>query len=184
MTCIVGLINKETNEIYMGGDSAAVGGSNISIRKDPKVFIKDNKFIIGFTSSFRMGQLLMTDDRFIIREQNTNEDDFHYMINAFIPAVQEVFNVGGFLKVKESVKEGGFFIVGYHKHLYKIECDFQVEENYDGYMATGCGEDLALGSLFTTENFTLTTEERITKALEAAAKFSAGVAAPFNIIKL
>jgi 20S proteasome alpha/beta subunit len=82
MTCIVGIIDKET--IYLGGDSAGTAGYGQSIRKDKKVFIKDNKFIIGFTSSFRMGQLLMADDRFIIREQNNSEDDFHYLINAFI----------------------------------------------------------------------------------------------------
>lgn len=55
MTCIIGLIKNK--KVYIGGDSAGVDGLNITIRKDSKVF-KINKFIIGYTSSFRMGQLL------------------------------------------------------------------------------------------------------------------------------
>jgi len=58
MTCIVGLIDKESKKIYMGGDSAGVANYSLSVRKDPKVF-KRYGFIFGFTSSFRMGQLLM-----------------------------------------------------------------------------------------------------------------------------
>ena len=38
MTCIVGLLDAN-GDIYMGGDSAGVGGLSLTIRKDPKVFI-------------------------------------------------------------------------------------------------------------------------------------------------
>lgn len=183
MTCIIGVLDNDTNEMYIGGDSAASNGYSLNIRKDPKVFIKDNKFIIGFTSSFRMGQLLMS-DKFIIREQNDNETNFHYMINAFIPAVQDVFESGGYLKSSDNVKEGGIFIVGYKNSLYKICSDFQVAETVENYISCGCGEDFALGSLYTSENMNLSTTERITKALEAASKYSVGVSGPFNIMKI
>ena len=55
MTCIVGLIDG--NRVWMGGDSAGVSGLDITVRSDPKVF-RNGDFLIGFTSSFRMGQLL------------------------------------------------------------------------------------------------------------------------------
>lgn len=41
----------------MGADSAGVGGLNISIRGDQKIF-HNNEYLIGCTSSFRMTQIL------------------------------------------------------------------------------------------------------------------------------
>jgi ATP-dependent protease HslVU (ClpYQ) peptidase subunit len=182
MTCIVGLIDKET--IYIGGDSAGAGGTSLVIRKDKKVFIKDGKFIIGFTSSFRMGQLLMYDDRFTVREQNKDEDDFHFMINAFIPSVQNLFKEGGYLEIDKNVMSGGVFLVGYNKRLYQVQGNFQLQELINNYDACGCGVDIALGSLYTSENTDLTPEQRIIKALQSASEFSTSVRPPFNIIKL
>ena len=46
------------------------------------------------------------------------------------------------------------------------------------------GKDFALGSLYSTEKTNLTTQERINFALEAAAKFSAGVRPPFISLKI
>ena len=55
MTCIVGVVDN--GKVYMGGDSAGVGGLCIETRKQPKVF-RNGDFLIGYTDSFRMGQLL------------------------------------------------------------------------------------------------------------------------------
>ena len=56
MTVIVALKNKD--EVVMGGDCAGVGWNyDIQMRSDPKVF-RVGRFVIGYTSSFRMGQLL------------------------------------------------------------------------------------------------------------------------------
>lgn len=52
MTCIIGFIKNK--KVYIGGDSAGVGGSHVTIRRDSKVF-KNGNFIMGYTSSFRMG---------------------------------------------------------------------------------------------------------------------------------
>ena len=38
MTCIVGLLENE--KIYMGADSAGIGGFNIRKRRNKKVFVK------------------------------------------------------------------------------------------------------------------------------------------------
>ena len=75
-------------------------------------------------------------------------------------------------------------LVGYNKHLYLINSDFQVAESYDNYMSCGCGEQLALGSLYTTENTELDPIKRINIAFEVAAKFSSFVLPPFNIMQL
>ncbi len=183
MTCIVGIIERKTGTIYMGGDSAGVGGQNLRLRKDPKVFIR-GPFIIGFTTSFRMGQLLMSDERFSIRKQKEEESDYNYMVSAFIPAVQVLFRKGGYAHEKEKVLSGGEFLVGYNGNLYCVESDFQVGENVDDFNACGCGENYALGSLHSTAKTMLTPVERIYEALCVAEYFSAGVRKPFNILKL
>jgi len=54
MTCIIGIVDKDTKDIYMAGDSAATGDVAKSVVKYSKVFIRD-KFIIGFCGSARMG---------------------------------------------------------------------------------------------------------------------------------
>lgn len=65
MTCIVGLVDK--GSIYMGGDSAGVAGLSVTTRADEKVFL-NGPFIMGFTTSFRMGQILRY--KFVPPDQN------------------------------------------------------------------------------------------------------------------
>lgn len=148
MTCIVGYIEKDT--VYIGGDSAGVGDYSITLRKDPKVF-KQGPFIMGFTTSFRMGQLLMS-SKFKITKQKTNQSDYDYMVTTFVDAVRGCFKDGGYLKKETDGEEvGGTFLVGYKGVLYEIGDDFQVAIPYDNYSAVGCGEDLAKGALFSLE---------------------------------
>ena len=55
MTCIVGLVHEGT--VFIGGDSAGVAGLSLVVRADEKVF-RNGDFLMDFTTSFRMGQLL------------------------------------------------------------------------------------------------------------------------------
>ena len=177
MTCIVGIAEK--GSVYIGGDSAGVGGLSITIRADEKVF-HNGPFIMGFTSSFRMGQLLRY--RFNPPKQTVKQDDMEYMVNDFVDAVRKCFAEGGWGKASGSENnEGGNFLVGYNGYLYEIFGDFQVAKPSKQYSACGCGEDLALGALYSTAGEK--PEVRLKKALEAATAFSAGVAAPYAYVK-
>lgn len=169
----------------MGADSAATGGTDVKIRRDPKVFIVKNHFLIGFTDSFRMGQLL----RFSFKPaaQKKSQNDHEYMCTDFINGVRDCFADGGYMgKDKEDGEreEGGSFLVGYQGVIYEIEEDFQVGINQEPYCSVGCGADYAHGSLFTTANLDLSPEAKITRALETAAHFSNGVRPPFIILQL
>jgi ATP-dependent protease HslVU (ClpYQ) peptidase subunit len=175
MTCIVGLVDK--GDVYIGGDSAGVAGLSLSIRADEKVF-GNGPFIMGFTSSFRMGQLLRY--KFSPPAQTVHQNDMEYMVTSFIDAARQCFSGNGFGDKDATV--GGTFLVGYKGALYTIEGDYQVGIPKPSYDAVGCGSDLALGAMFATEG--LKPEQRITIALEAASTFSAGVAPPFTILKL
>ena len=179
MTCIVAVKDLDTEEVWMGGDSAGVEGLNIAVRKDPKVFI-NGEFLMGYTSSFRMGQILRY-MRMPAREM-TMTDDYEYMVTRVIPEIREELKEGGYTKISSNVEKGGQFLIGYHGHIYEIESDFQVGERIEEYDAVGCGRPYALGSLrMTTNDFP---KNRIKHALETAQHFSGGVRAPFRILKI
>ncbi len=180
MTCIAGILDKD-GVIYIGGDSAGVGGLGLHIRADEKVFV-NNKMIMGFTSSFRMGQLLRY--KFSPPEFFGQKDVYDYMVNDFINGVRKCLKDGGFAKKKDEVEEGGTFIVGYKSRLFYVQDDYQIGEMRENFIAVGCGDDIALGSLYSTKNTKMKSEERIELALKSAEQFSAGVRSPFVIKKL
>lgn len=181
MTCIVGLVKDK--KVYIGGDSAGVNSESLETRErfDSKIF-KNGPFIIGYTSSFRMGQLLRF--KLNVPEQTSNQEDYQYMCTSFIDSVRNVLKEGGFTNYEKGQEEIGSFLVGYSGHLYVIHGDLQVGEHMDKFDAVGCGSKYALGSLniLTNSSKKLLPEKIVTKALETSVKFSGGVRPPFVII--
>ncbi len=181
MTCIVGLVRN--NGVFMGGDSANTthDGSHIQTIVHSKVFALD-QFLIGYTSSFRMGQLLLYGFKPIEYGHSDVPTDLHeYMVNVFAEEARRVFKDGGFTIFKDGAEEGGCFLVGFHGKLFSIHEDFTVGECVDGYEAIGAGYLPALGSLFSTRKLDSPTE-RVQMALEAAAHLCPSVRSPFNIL--
>lgn len=179
MTCVVGIEDGE--RVIIGADSAGVAGYAITIRADEKVW-RSGEFVFGFTSSFRMGQLLrynLTPPR-RPPESASQRDRDRWMTTEFIDAVRTTLKDGGFAKIDNGVERGGIFLVGWRGTLYRVESDFQVGRAAVGEDAVGCGDELALGALFATRG--QAARGRVRKALEAAATYSTGVAPPFRTV--
>ena len=175
MTCIVGLVDNE--KVYIGGDSAGVAGLNLCKRADEKVF-RNGDFIMGFTTSFRMGQLLRYD--FVPPKRYPDVDIYKYMVTEFINEVRSCLKRGGYAEKDKDVESGGTFLVGYSGRLFTIEGDYQVGENIYPFDSCGCGFPFALGSLYSSKS-NPDPECRVVLALKAAQEFSAGVSEPFHI---
>jgi hypothetical protein len=97
MTCIVALIHE--NKVYLGGDAAASDDKTglIVQRTDPKVF-KVGQFGIGFTDSFRMGQILQYNWKPPIYKPtvgNKNLDKF--MRTTFVDSIKECYKDHGYV---------------------------------------------------------------------------------------
>ena len=107
MTCIVGFV--ENNKVYMAGDSAGVSGFDYKIREDQKVFKNDN-MLFGFTTSFRMGQILQY--CLTIPDHDPRIDDFKYLCTTFIDAVIKCFKEKGFGTTSDGEFGGGQFLLG------------------------------------------------------------------------
>ncbi len=180
MTCIVGLVKG--GKMYMGGDSAGVGGYHIQIRDDSKVFKKE-KMLFGFSSSFRMGQILQ--HSLTIPKRYEDEDDYEYMTTRFIDAVRDILKEKGYATKKDDGEIGGVFIVAYKGQLYYIVSDYQVGMRNGSFESVGCGEPYALGALEAMgSQASMPGEKMVKKALQVAAKYSSAVSGPFNIISL
>ncbi len=180
MTCIVAI--KTPKKIYIGADSAGVSASDLTIerRADPKIH-KGDKFIFGGAGSFRAIQLMST---LVLPKQKTGQTDFQYMCVDFVKAVQKLFEKNGFDGINKRSERSveAEFIIGYNNELYVMSTDYQIAMLHKNYNAIGCGAGFALGSLHATENIPgMKPKDRITKALQAADEFSAGVCEPFLI---
>jgi len=179
MTCIVGILDKGSNRVIIGGDSASSAGYNMTIRRDAKVF-KNGEFVIGGTTSFRMIQLL----RFSFKPPEIKVNDiYEYMCTDFIDAVRACFKNGGFMrKDSDNLEMGGMFLVARKDRLFKVDNDFQVAESMNGTDAVGCGADFALGALFLLSEQNISVHDKVLKSLEAAEFLASGVKRPFLTI--
>lgn len=179
MTCISGLVHG--GSVYIGGDSAAVGGLSLTVRADEKVFL-NGEMLFGFTSSFRMGQILrygFTPPKFY-----HGDDVYEYMVTRFVDSARERFRAAGWLSLNSGQESAGTFLVGFKGRLFRIDSDFQVGEALDQYDAVGCGQDIALGCLYAAKRSGgfKASEKAILLSLEAAEAHSAGVRKPFHVL--
>lgn len=176
MTAVVGLVHAD--RVLIGADSVGVGGWTAMHRADPKVF-RAGPYVLGFTSSFRMGQILRWS--FDAPKPDTADLD-RFMCTTFIDAVRKALRAGGWAKKDADQERGGIFLVGITGRLFVVEEDFQVGEHVDGYAAVGAGGEFALGALAATEGLGLEPEKRVLTALEAAERHSIGVRGPFHLM--
>jgi ATP-dependent protease HslVU (ClpYQ) peptidase subunit len=175
MTCIVGI--EHEGGVTIGADSA---GSNYAItvsRADSKLF-KVGDYLIGFTSSFRMGQLLHY--AFTPTAPNLADLDKH-MCTTFIDEIRTCLKTGGYASKHNEVETGGTFLVGVAGRLFCVEGDYQVGHTFDGYSACGSGEYVALGALHALDQYDLTPRQKCLAALQAASTFDPYVGGPFQV---
>lgn len=165
--------------VIIGGDSAGVGGWEVTIRRDPKVFVV-GEYAIGFTSSFRMGQILQHE--FAPPKPPAKQADLmRHMVVDFVGAVRGCLKSGGFATKEKEAESGGTFIVGVRGRLFEIASDYQVGEPVDPYASVGCGFAYALGAMAASSGDPVA---RVRKALTIAARFSTGVRGPFRIVEV
>lgn len=134
MTCICGMVRD--GHVYMAGDLMGSNGFTGKVYPDSKVFINGD-FIIGYTSSFRMGQILEWNWVPPLREEGIT--DRQYMQFNVIESLRETFAIFGY-GVKEGLESlGGNFLIGYKDSLYEMQENFSLLRIED-YAAVGSGQ--------------------------------------------
>ena len=176
MTCVIGLVHG--GKVYMAADSASGQDDSWQVRKTllHKVF-QAGEFLIGYTTSFRMGQLLQYN--FHPMPQPEGQADLEYMATAFIDAVRAVMKTGGLAEIDKGVESAGSFMVGYRGSLYTVGRDYQVNQVADGFDSIGSGSSYALGAMLALAD--KPPPERLLCSLECAAALCGNVCGPFII---
>lgn len=173
MTCIIGLAQDDT--LYMGADSAATGGWEITTQRQPKIF-RAGDLLIGVSGYPRMLQILKY--RFAPPAHTPEKDDMHYMAVDFVDAARQAFKDAGYAqKENEQERTDSLVLIGYRGHFYTLERNYQIIDSVRDYATIGSGDSYALGALHATVG--LGPLDRIRLALEAAAEYSTSVRGPF-----
>ena len=184
MTCIVGMVDKKRGGVVMGADSIGSDGWTKGIIASPKIFTiktSSNRLTIGYTSSFRMGQILQYHLK--VPPHDFNIGDEEYIVTKLIPAIRSTLKDHGYSKVENNVERGGVFLVGYRRSIFKIQSDFSVLHYLSGFAAVGSDETFAIGAMHALMSTTKAPASRIVKtALSTAAANCATVSGPFTII--
>ena len=175
MTCIVGLV--DSGRVWMGGDSAGTAGWDLIVRADRKVF-RNGPYVMGFTTSYRMGQLLRHGFEAPVPPKSSGDLEA-FMATSFVDAVRERLKAGGWASKNNEQEEGGDFLVGVGGRLFEVCSDYQVGESLNGYAAIGVADQVAHGALFASEG--RTAADRVVLALAAAERFSGAVRRPFVV---
>ena len=177
MTVIAGV--RAGGAVFMAADSATARGWELTVRQDVKAF-RNRSYLIGFTTSWRMGQLLQYAFQPPLPPQN---GDLHrFMCTTWIDDVRACLKAGGWAKLDNAQEQGGEFLVGVNGRLFIVHGDYQVAEPAADFAAIGCGADLALGALHATTMWSA--RRRLGAAMAAAEQFSAGVCGPFTYLRL
>lgn len=192
MTCIVGI--RHDGGVLLAGDSVGCdGGGGAQMRRDPKVFALNRHVAIGYTSSYRMGQLL----RFNLElpaivdavGDPVTTDAFEWAVKSFVPAARSALKEGGYGTTKDGADVGGFFLLAVRDRLFEIQSDYQVAEPAPHYVATGSGERYALGAMHALHGpssplvNSKRARELAAKALDAAVFHNAYVRPPYEFVE-
>jgi hypothetical protein len=195
MTCTLAITDGRS--VILGSDSAGVGGHELRLAADPKVF-RVGSYAIGFTTSFRMGQILRYETVFPEPPPGCGPDELKlFIVTEFIPTVRKSFSEHGFAKTarltssgdanltEEGQAVGGLFLVGVAGQIFEIRHDYHLARPVVPYAAVGAGASVALGALHALEAVpNLSLQDRATKALEAAEAYCTIVRRPFHFVEL
>lgn len=174
MTCIAAI--AQDGKVYMGADSMASDGYYRHVTALPKIF-RVGEFLIGYTDSFRMGQILQY--HLECRPQQNGESDERFMVVAFVEAARACLKTYAYAIIENNEERGGTFMIGYRGNVYVIYNDFQVNHYRSGLATCGAGESYALAALVALDDWL--PEDRLRRALEISAELSALVTPPFQI---
>lgn len=184
MTCIIGLLDKENDCVYVGADSLGSNWCSQAIYKNRKVFkAKDNlNVLMAICGDFKLQNILSVEEDLIEEIKHLkNEVNFEHLVKHTAPKIMNLANNYGCAKLKDGYRSiEGNIVFGYKNQLYIIESNGQVLEPEDEYVAGGSGGNFAVAVL--SQNKDKKVIDRIKEGLEAAEKHGCGIKRPFYIL--
>lgn len=176
MTCIVGI--EHAGRVLMGGDVQGTGPNNKVLHTQPKVFAK-NGILFGYTTSYRFGQIIEHGLKEPIAPDSDTEI-YRWLVTVLVPDIRKSLKDEGY-------EQGGNCLIGIRGQLWELHTDFCVLRSVKGYAAVGSGHEYALGSVFTSVNFSRLehrddAERAIKRAIAVAGTFSPSVGTDATVL--
>ena len=186
MTCIAGL--EHDGIVTIGSDSQGSSGNKKNEYDHSKLFeieiegFKD-KLIGGFTTSFRMGQLLTYNVPPI--DAPTDSQTVHsWLITTVVPMIRDVFSDHDFEQDDNGKAKGGMFLLGYQDKLFVVQSDYSVLRPSNGYIAVGSGRQVAHGCLYAdTFDEMDDGQQKVVRSIEAASNHTTSVGGTIHTIQ-
>lgn len=178
MTCICGIAAE--GKVWLAGDRMASNGFIKYESTRPKVF-KNGSFLIGYTTSFRMGQLL--EFKWSEPPRISSKTDEEYLFTDVIDSIKKVFKDNDWSSGDQGEDAGGQFLIGFRGKLYEMQPNFSLMGC--GVLASvGSGMYHAAATIYNLQKHTdLSTEEIMGEAIETASKFVVSVGSDFDIVE-
>jgi len=164
MTAIVGFVKN--GNVYMAGDTLGSNGFTKSEYTESKVFINGD-FILGYTSSFRFGEIL--EYNFKPPKQENGVSDKRYLVTSFIPELRKCLEENKYT-AKDQAGTSGTALLGYKGKLYKLQDDFSILEASVGYDSCGSGEYHCEAVLWSLCDSKLHPKKIVRKAIQCASE--------------
>lgn len=161
----MGLVDRDGTG-HIACDSLGSNGKTKNVYKTRKIFRRSG-FLFGFTSSYRMGQILQYS--LSLPKRKVGQDLTEYLHTDFVSAVRSAFDEGGH-------EDGGEFIFITEGRIFSMQSDFSLLEALDTFESCGSGEDYARATMATMLAYGLGDPVQIlTVAIETAANYVSGV---------
>lgn len=163
MTCIIAKVHY--GKVHMIGDCMGSDGFIKNIyTKTSKVF-NVGDFIIGYTSSFRMGQILQYSWIPPVRVIG-DEDDDRYLFKSVIDSIKQCFENNGFGSKDSDTFKAGNFLIGWHGRLFEMQANMSLMEVED-FASVGSGCYHAIAAMKTMQHLDVFQDDPL-KFLETA----------------
>lgn len=184
MTCVIGYVDTKGNS-HIVADSAGtdVTYHNRSDLNETKIFQKGD-MLIGYTTSFRMGQIL--EHCVAFPERSEGLSDFEYLVKELVPTIRKAFVDEKY--ISDSDKYGGVFIIVWNGKVYEIQSDFAVLSHSRRFASCGSGYTQAQGYMAACLRHGILTDSNVEKvmrsAIEAIANFNITVSGRVDYLKV
>ncbi len=183
-TCLA-VLRDTSGKLWFAGDRRVSWGMHRAQRMvKPKIAKRDGILLAGTGVGSLCDEIVQL---LQIPEQGKHGDPFLYIHEVFMPSLFEHLRHKGYLHKEErrlghngeGMEDhwfGAAILIGLKGQLFELDVDNEHigVDLIDAPHAHGCGGDLALGSLLTTEGTKLHPKTRLEKALRVAAQVSPG----------
>jgi hypothetical protein len=152
------------------------------------VYTKTNKvfqvgeFLIGYTTSFRMGQLLQY--YWTPPTKSSDITDDAYLYKVLVNSIKDLFKENDWGIKEKSEFQGGNFLFGWRGRLFEMQDNLSILE-LEKFGSVGCGEYHALAAMKTMEltgSYDRNPEKFLSTALTVAHSCVSGVSLEYDYL--